>query len=405
MTTPQPAVSLSMPASEVASAEMPRERDGTEADAAQLNQLDTQLRALEAKALELMTAAAALYAELGPAACDEVEHAQREAGIMRSTIDTARAEINSAPTDARTGKKKVTAASVIKLTDTIGHLILGAETEKKLLIEAATEKSPEVKSVVKKVTSGAAVIVKSTFSKICHVGAGPATASAASHSSGGIAGAIAHAQERLSAATQSIGASIDHGLTSASGFMKETWASVTSSPAVQSAKATAIKAWDATVDVVTHPVASITSAASYVKQGAVSAYETVAGAAHEYVGKPVASAYQSAKSAVKEYVVAPVASAYESTKSAASSARDWVVGLFSGKDAVKPPVAVAAAKVAPPKPANDNKPDQSMLHALRQAAASVSLAVVAGGHSVTEIVGSNVPNLTSTGHSLSHFWQ
>lgn len=389
MSSPANSFSMSVPASIGAPGELTpaAERDAAEADAIALNELENKLRSLEAKALELQATVLTLEAELGPEACQEIAKAQGEVALMRATVDTARSEISNAQTD-KSGKKKITASSVAKLSDAVGHMIVAADAEKKALVDAATsdEKKEVKKTVVAAVAKCAAGVI-----------------STASHAVHKLPGLAAGAPARGAVHGPSVMVQVEQHVATATSYAKDAWAKVTASPIVQSVKEGASTAWNMTVDVVTHPVetakaigkaadnaydsvaTAASNAASYVKNGAVSAYESVALAASEYVGKPVAKAY-------------------DSTVAAAKGAKDWVVGLFGGKDEPKAPVVVAVAKPAP-KPANDNKPDSSMLHALKQVAASVSLTAVAGGHYASEILTPSVPNLTGIQQSLSHFWQ
>jgi hypothetical protein len=110
-----------------------------EADAAQVQLLQAQLVVIAARAAEIDALAMKLKEESHGDASTEVDQAHYQAQAMRGAVEQAKGELNAAPTDKRTGHKRVAASAIGRLSGELNHIIHTADHEKTALTQSITE--------------------------------------------------------------------------------------------------------------------------------------------------------------------------------------------------------------------------------------------------------------------------
>lgn len=109
------------------------------ADDAEIQHVQEQLRALNARADAMEAEATKLAQESSGSASTEAEQARNQAAAMRGAATQAQSAIAAAPTDTRTGKKRISAAKLSGISSLLEHIITEAEQETRELGTAIVE--------------------------------------------------------------------------------------------------------------------------------------------------------------------------------------------------------------------------------------------------------------------------
>jgi hypothetical protein len=141
----------------------------SEADAGQVELLEAQLKTLAAKAAEIDELARRLNEESHGEASAEVDQAHYQAQAMRGAVEFAKGELNAAPTDRRTGNKRVSSASISRLSVELGHVMHTADHEKTALTQSITEaRSSNASSTPAKTAPSIVKTITQTARQVTH---------------------------------------------------------------------------------------------------------------------------------------------------------------------------------------------------------------------------------------------
>ncbi|MFZ4541107.1 MAG: hypothetical protein ACOYNL_04755 [Rickettsiales bacterium] len=142
------------------------ENIGEQVDAEiQLQIVEEKLRVLAAKAEEIQREANKLMDESAGEAATDALHAKACADTMRGTVAANRDEISNAK-DARTGKTKLSPTRLTAMSNSLSHILLGADNEKAALVEAHGEAISHIAS--KSTATGITKSVTATVSHVIH---------------------------------------------------------------------------------------------------------------------------------------------------------------------------------------------------------------------------------------------